>query len=63
MIFDIKQVNHVFFPSFISPNIEVEAKQDDSVAGQLDLSRDSYNSEPDKNSSSAIVVAKTKFAW
>ena len=40
-----------FFPSFISPNIEVEAKQDHSLAGQLDLSRDSHNPEPDKTSS------------
>lgn len=56
------QLKHMFL-SFVYLNIEVEAKQDVSVDGRLDLSRDSHNSEPDKTSSSVIVVAKTTFIW
>lgn len=51
----------MFIPFFISPNKEVEVKQDDGVAGQLYLSHHSHNCEPDKTSSPVIVVAKDKF--
>lgn len=51
------------FLSLISLYIEVEAKQDVSAYGHVDLSRDSHNSERDKTSSSVIVVAKTTFIW
>ena len=35
-VFDVMRVNRVFFPFFISLNIEIEANQDHNVAGQLE---------------------------